>query len=133
MRRILFVILLSCSTMLVKAQSTEKMVAWANKELSTIMINQCNWIDFISSDNLFSAESAKFTYGGGKELVVKWADVTGIEVSEPRIPGVTVYFNPNSDRTCNKMVFAIEDKDKAALWLTYVKKLATDNKAKLKE
>lgn len=123
---------LCCLTFLSYAQSIENMVALLNEKTDLTMVNQCNQLNFISSSTTVAADEMTFTYGGGKELQVKWADVTGIDDLNERYKCVTIYFNPGSENTCNLGIFVQEDKTIRSQYLAYAKAIALHNKAKLK-
>ena len=132
MLRLNLVAVLCCWAFLSSAQSTEKMVAWLNEKTDLTMVNQCNRLNFISSETTVAAEEMIFTYGGGKKLQVKWADVTGMDDLNERYKCVTIYFNPGSENTCNRIFFVQEDKALRSQYLAYAKAIALHNKAKLK-
>ena len=132
MLKLNLVALLCCWAFLSSAQSTEKMVAWLNEKTDLTMVNQCNRLNFMSSSTTVAADEMTFTYGGGKKLQVKWADVTGIDDLNEKYKCVTIYFNPGSENTCNRVIFVQEDKAVRSQYLAYAKAIALHNKAKLK-
>lgn len=133
MLRLNLIAVLCCWVFLSSAQSAEKMVAWLNEKTDLTMINQCNRLNFISSSTTVGADEMTFTYGGGKTLQVKWADVTGMDDVNERYKCVTIYFNPGSEDTCNRIFFVQENKEIRTQYLAYAKAVALQHKAKLKE
>jgi hypothetical protein len=124
---------LCCWAFLSAAQSTEKMVAWLHEKTDLTMVNQCNRLNFISSETTVAADEMTFTYGGGKKLQVKWADVTGMDDLNERYKCVTIYFNPGSENTCNRIFFVQENKEIRTQYLAYARAVALLHKAKFKE
>lgn len=133
MLRLNMIAVLCLWSFLSSAQSAEKMVAWLNEKTDLVMVNQCNRLNFISSSTTVGTDEMTFTYGGGKKLQVKWADVTGMDDKNERYKCVTIYFNPDSEDTCNLLVIVQEDKAVRSQYLAYARAVALHHKAKLKE
>lgn len=132
MLKLNLIAVLCCLTFFASAQSTEKMASWLNEHTNLAMVNQGLYLNFMPSSTKITANEMTFTYGGGKELQIKWADVTGVDDLDKKYTSVTVYYHSESENTNGRILFIQENQEQRNQYLTYAKALAVHNKAKLK-